>query len=184
MSGCYLCWPFVYLWEMRSLRKATAQNCEKYVPKIRRAKVVSVYDGDTITVAAKSSCTAPPLLYKVRLARIDTPELRTKDAEEKRLAILARDALSEKILGKIVTLENVGLEKYGRVLADISYRGENICDWLLKEKYAKPYDGGTKDTDWGSAVKIQIHSPKKKAAKSKAKAKPKSAPTNNFRSPF
>ena len=45
----------------------------------------------------------------VRLSGIDTPELRTKHENEK----IARDALSQKILNKIVVLKNSE-----RVLAD------------------------------------------------------------------
>jgi len=52
------------------------------------------------------------LLPQVRLNGIDTPEMRGSGPKEKEKAIQARDALSDKILDKIVRLENVGLEKY------------------------------------------------------------------------
>ena len=46
---------------------------------------------------------------------------------KKKHAIIARDALSQKILNKIVVLKNVESEKYGRVLADVYLGEENIC---------------------------------------------------------
>ena len=152
------CLPCAQLRETRELRLATLQNTPKYVPKIDRCKVVSVYDGDTITVAAKleGPFGLRAQLFRVRLARIDTPEMKGKGvtAFEKELAIRARDALAERILHKIVRLEKVGVEKYGRVLADVIYKGENMNDWLLAKKYAKPYDGGKKDSVWGDMSKI------------------------------
>ena len=43
-----------------------------------------------------------------------------------------------------VTLKNIQSEKYGRILADV-YLGElHLNEWLIKEKYAVRYDGGTK----------------------------------------
>jgi endonuclease YncB( thermonuclease family) len=47
-------------------------------------------------------------------------------------------------MGKNVTLENVSLEKYGRLLADVYCDGVNMNNWMLENKFAIPYDGGTK----------------------------------------
>ena len=49
------------------------------------------------------------------------------------------------LTGKIVTLEDVGTDKYGRVLATIKCGGEDICQWMIDEGHAKPYFGGTKE---------------------------------------
>jgi endonuclease YncB( thermonuclease family) len=55
-----------------------------------------------------------------------------------------KDALSVLILNKRVNLKNIQTEKYGRILADV-YIGElHINQWLITEKYAVKYDGGTK----------------------------------------
>ena len=45
-------------------------------------------------------------------------------------------------MGKIVTLDNVGLDKYGRLLAEVIIDGENLSDLLLDEGLAVSYDGG------------------------------------------
>ena len=49
------------------------------------------------------------------------------------------------ILQKNVRLENVQLEKYGRLLADIYYNNIHINKLLIDERLAIPYDGGTKN---------------------------------------
>jgi endonuclease YncB( thermonuclease family) len=76
--------------------------------------------------------------FSVRLLGIDTAET------EKDAAIVARDVLSAKILGKTITLRNVTTEKYGRLLANVYLDGECINDWMLKNGHAVPYDGGKK----------------------------------------
>ena len=52
--------------------------------------------------------------------------------------------LSNLLLHKVVTLKNIGTEKYGRLLADVYLDDLYINDWLIRERYAVKYDGGTK----------------------------------------
>lgn len=123
-----------------------------FVPPIQYGKVIKVYDGDTITIASVLPNTTEPIYrFSIRLNGIDTPEIRGKTQEEKELAIQVRDALAEKIYGKMVELRNVGNEKYGRVLAEIYLDGENINQWLVDENFAVAYDGGKKHrpASWG-----------------------------------
>lgn len=116
-----------------------------FVFPIKYGKVIKVYDGDTITIAAKLPNTDGPIYrFSVRLDGIDTPEIRGKTEAEKELAKHVRDVLHEMIFGKIVELRNVSNEKYGRILADV-YLGElNINQWLVSENLAVAYDGGKK----------------------------------------
>ena len=123
-----------------------------FVPPIQYGKVIKVYDGDTITIASVLPNTTEPIYrFSIRLNGIDTPEIRGKTQEEKELAIQVRDALTDKIYGKMVELRNVGNEKYGRVLAEIYLDGENINQWLVDENFAVAYDGGKKHrpASWG-----------------------------------
>ena len=117
-----------------------------FVPPLKTGVVIKVYDGDTITIASKvpGLYNSPIYKFSVRLNGIDTPEMRTKDEDEKEIAILARDALSEKIMGKEIRLENVKTEKYGRLLCDIYLGQSHLNQWLIDNKYALPYDGGAK----------------------------------------
>ena len=81
---------------------------------------------------------------------IDSPEMKSSHENEKKLAHRSQEALSNLILGKIVTLQNVSLEKYGRVLADVYLTDLHINQWMLDNGYAVKYDGGTKQrpNDW------------------------------------
>jgi len=119
-------------------------NSQPFQPDLKIGKVIKVYDGDSITIAAKPYENYPIYRFSVRLSGIDTPELRTRNENEKKHAIIARDALSEKILDKIVTLKNVESEKYGRVLADVYLGDENICEWMVANNYGVQYGGKTK----------------------------------------
>lgn len=112
---------------------------------IEGGRVIKVYDGDTITIASKLPFDNSPLYrLSVRLNGIDTPEIKGKTDDEKIAAKQVKDALSKLILHKYVTLKNIQTEKYGRILADV-YIGElHINMWLITEKYAVNYDGGTK----------------------------------------
>jgi endonuclease YncB( thermonuclease family) len=116
-----------------------------FLPPITSGRVIKVYDGDTITIAAKLPYDDSPLYrFPVRLNGIDAPEIRGKDEDEKLAAQNAKCALENLILNKIVTLKNNGPEKYGRILADVYYEDLHLNDWMLKNHYAIPYDGGTK----------------------------------------
>jgi len=108
------------------------------------AKVVSVYDGDTI----KAIFPLNDKLYKwnCRLSGIDTPEIRTSSALEKQHGYFVRNALREKILNKVVSLKCGDLDKYGRLLVQVFHQGENINQWLIDNNYAFTYDGGTKQS--------------------------------------
>jgi endonuclease YncB( thermonuclease family) len=112
---------------------------------IKSGRVIKCYDADTITIASKLPYDASPLYrLSVRLNGIDAPEIKGKSAEEKEVAKEARDFLSSLVLNKMIRLENVESEKYGRILADV-YLGEvHLNELLLKERYAVKYDGGTK----------------------------------------
>jgi micrococcal nuclease len=118
-----------------------------FVVPITNGQVIKVYDGDTITVASKLPFAGSPLYrFSVRLNGIDTPEIKGKTVEERSVATEARDAVSALILNKQVILKNVTMEKYGRVLADVYCDNIYINNWLIDQRYAVKYDGGTKQS--------------------------------------
>ena len=131
--------------EIALLEKATP-----FVPPISSGIVTNVYDGDTFTLVSKLPYEDSPLYkFKVRIAGIDCPEIRGKTTEEKDAAQAAKKEVMELILYKEVQLDNVGLEKYGRLLADVyiindSNNKINIGQHLLNKGLAKVYNGGTK----------------------------------------
>jgi len=129
----------------------TWDNTIEFTYPITSGYVIKVYDGDTITIASKMPYENSPLFrFNVRLNGIDTPEIKSKNENEKILAKKARDSLSQLIMHKNITLQNVKNEKYGRILADVFINDINLNELLIKERYAVKYDGGTKikPTNW------------------------------------
>ena len=127
------------------------KDAQKFIPPITCGRVIKCYDGDTITIATYLPIPESPLFkFSVRLSDIDCPEIRGKNESEKKCAKIAKKFIEDKLLGNIVTLENVSLEKYGRILADVIYDGENLSDLLVDNRLAVRYDGGSKNIpdDW------------------------------------
>lgn len=115
-----------------------------FVPPITAGLVIKVYDGDTITVAARLPIASCPLYrFAVRLRGIDCAEIRGKSEAERKAALAARDALSALVLGKPVRLSALDTEKYGRLLAHVHVDGVDgpLSDWMLAHGLAVPYDG-------------------------------------------
>jgi micrococcal nuclease len=127
------------------MENVTYKDTIPFIPPITEGKVIKVYDGDTITIATKLPYeNSPYYRFSVRLKNIDCPEIKTKNKDEKECAILAREFLVNLIMNKTVMLKEVELEKYGRILADVYYQGNNISELLCKKNLAVKYDGGTK----------------------------------------
>lgn len=132
-----------------SIEKSIEVKWKDTVPftlPLKNGYVTKVYDGDTITIANRLPLINDDTIYRfsVRLNGIDTPEIKGKTLDEKTAAISARDALIEKILHKHIILKNVSTEKYGRLIADIWIDNLHINQWLIDNRYALNYDGGTK----------------------------------------
>ncbi len=106
-----------------------------------KAKVLSVYDGDTCTVDIDLGLHIWNKGEKIRLNRINAPELR---GNEKAKGLMSRDYLKSLILDKEVYIETIKdkKEKYGRYLGEIWLEDEkgkfmNINDVMVKNGYAK-----------------------------------------------
>ena len=120
------------------------RNIPKYIPELSSGRVIDVYDGDTFTIASRVAYNPKLFQFQVRVNGIDTPEKRTHDENEKFVANIAKEFVKDKIMNKIIELHNVETDKYGRLLADVVYKGENIGEQLIKNRLAVEYDGGTK----------------------------------------
>jgi micrococcal nuclease len=109
-----------------------------------QCKIIDVYDGDTITIIFPFS--DGYYKDKCRLYGIDTPEVRTKNAEEKAAGIKARDWLKEKILNKTMLIEFKGKDKYGRLMGVIyeNINSTSINMQLVANGMAYEYEGGKK----------------------------------------
>lgn len=134
-----------YSTKKKYLEKIEYKDTEEFIPPVVYAKVIKIYDGDTITVAAKLPFKGSPLYrFSVRLNGIDSPEIKGNTSTEKALAVKSRDALNKLIFGKIVELKNNKKEKYGRLLSDVYLHDLHVNKWMLDNKLAISYDGGKK----------------------------------------
>ena len=147
--------------KMSSLDKNDCKLLEQYSSKTNKftlnghktyAKCVHVYDGDTIHAVFKLPNSAECHKWVIRLMGIDTPEMKSKNAVEKAKATETRDYLKKMILDKIIVLDCLEFDKYGRLLANVYLEGtpgeKSINQTLINNGYAKAYDGGTKE-GWG-----------------------------------
>lgn len=128
-------------------------NKVKFVAPITEGRGIQAYDGDTIRIAQLLNINHEVKVYEfsVRVNGIDCPEIRTKNTVEKRCSIQAKEFAHEFIYDKRVVLTNKGVDKYGRVLADVSVDGVDLATEMIRRRYAVAYDGKKKNVpdDWG-----------------------------------
>ena len=123
---------------------------EKY---IYRAKLERVVDGDTIDALIDVGFDIW-VKKRIRYKGIDTRESRTRNLDEKKKGLAAKDRnkeLLEEISSKpgYFRLKSYGVGKYGRVLGEIFILDNkdnpiNINETLIKEGHAYVYEGGKK----------------------------------------
>ncbi len=166
VSALWLCcwaavasWGFVYASGSLSggmpgfLQTATAgviytpQPREKDYGEVDVGSVVSVYDGDTITVNIPVYPAIIGQKIPVRVRGIDCGEIRNPDKNARKNALEIRRIIEGKLReAKKITLRRVGRDKYFRLLADVIVDGVSLGDWEIKQGYARPYDGGKKSS--------------------------------------
>ena len=136
---------------MVNLGDCTLKDCKKFIPNLGDVKVVKVYDGDTITIATHLYDDPTPYKFNVRMLHYDTAEMKSKCPEEKACAKKAQKELSSRLLGKMITVsKNSGVDKYGRLLLEVTHEGLNINTWM-KDKWGVSYEGGHKGAvDWST----------------------------------
>jgi endonuclease YncB( thermonuclease family) len=102
--------------------------CTASASKILQGKVVSVADGDTITVldAEKNQ-------HKIRLQGIDAPE------KTQAFGAKSKQALYEMVHGKTVQVSFEKSDKYGRILGKVLLDGQDICHQQIKAGLAWHY---------------------------------------------
>ena len=122
------------------LLKSTATTPRFSLSGTYKAKCVSVYDGDTAQFNFRTHKDAPIYRFTTRLSGYDCPELISGTDESKAKAVVARDALRARILGKIVDLVVIKYDKYGRLLVTCIHDGENINEWM-QMCYGVTYNG-------------------------------------------
>tara|TARA_R110001632_G_scaffold39999_2_gene99876 strand:- start:623 stop:1030 length:408 start_codon:yes stop_codon:yes gene_type:complete len=109
-------------------------------------KIVRVIDGDSIIIDIDLGFSHFIHNESIRLYGIDTPECRTRDAEEKAAGLLAKKFVEEALhVGGTYTLTTKEKGKFGRYLGTIYLTEEtSINAALVKERLAVPYFGQSK----------------------------------------
>jgi endonuclease YncB( thermonuclease family) len=114
------------------------------------ANVVSVYDGDTLTVDVPDWAGTPQSRTSVRVTGIDTPEYGSRASCESERALAAEVREYARALvntGDRVLLTNAGNDKYGRFLGHVTLPdGSDWARHMIERGYAHEYDGGTKES--------------------------------------
>ena len=100
--------------------------------------IQSCYDGDTCTTTEGE---------KIRLACIDTPELRGKKADLIP-AKAARDYLNELVAGSTVSIRRITKDRYGRTVAELSKGPMNIQEHLVEKGFARIYERDSSQCEW------------------------------------
>jgi micrococcal nuclease len=124
-------------------------------PHIYRADITRVVDGDTCDVTLHLGF---DILYKgrVRLTGIDTPESRTRDLEEKKKGLAAKDRNKHLLEQGVFKLKSFGTGKFGRVLGEIfvdpEVVGEHITECINDSEHHIDID----ESGWVSVNDILI----------------------------
>ncbi len=109
-------------------------------------KIVRVIDGDSILIDIDLGFSHWIHNESIRLYGVDTPECRTRDAEEKAAGLLAKEFVEEALhVGGTYRLQTKEKGKFGRYLGTIYLTEEtSINAALVKERLAVPYFGQSK----------------------------------------
>ena len=105
---------------------------------------IQVYDGDTIRADIDLGFGIWARNQKLRLAGINTPELNSKDPQEKVKAYEVRDYIRDLLKNNDQTAVRTIHDKkgkYGRWLAILFIDGININEMLIELGMAKTYQG-------------------------------------------
>ena len=121
-------------------------------------RVVRIVDGDTVDVDVVLGVDVWMRNQRIRLHGIDTPESRTRDKEEKRFGIRAKQHLSHMIATEIehgplvgsdikkqISLQSLGRGKFGRILGVLFVDGVNVNEKMIEDHHAVAYHGQSKD---------------------------------------
>jgi micrococcal nuclease len=99
-------------------------------------KVVSIADGDTFTILVNNQ------QIKIRLHGIDCPE------KGQDFSNVAKEFLSGYVFGKIVTVQDMETDRYGRTIGNVSVDGINVNEKLLEAGLAWHYKTYDKNPGW------------------------------------
>ena len=115
----------------------------EYKYKIRR-----VVDGDTVDIDIDLGFGVWLHKERVRIYGIDTPESRTRDKEEKKYGLMAKEFVKQFVKGdsiKLTTQKYDAKGKFGRILGDIIVDDKSLSETMIQEYHAVAYHGQSKE---------------------------------------
>ena len=114
---------------------------EKYNYDVEVKRVV---DGDTVDVMIDLGFNTH-IKRRVRMYGINAPESRTRDLEEKRRGLAAKERLKEILASDKIIMKSHGKGKYGRILGELFVEKDqeiSVNNMLVREGHANEYFGG------------------------------------------
>ena len=106
--------------------------------KLPTTIIKSCYDGDTCTTIDGE---------KIRLACIDTPELKGKKAKPIP-AIEARDFINDLLVNEKVSIKRITKDRYGRTVAELFKNNINIQKLIVDQEYGKIFKKYAHQCKW------------------------------------
>jgi micrococcal nuclease len=117
-----------------------------------RCNVVKIIDGDTVDVDIDLGFGVWMRKQRIRMYGIDTPESRTRDLEEKKYGLAAKDFLTGLLDdegGIVLKTHKDGKGKFGRILGELwrttDHADQSINDYMIEKHHAVRYMGQSKD---------------------------------------
>ena len=107
-------------------------------PKLKTTIINNCYDGDTCTTIDGE---------KIRLACIDTPELKGKKANPIK-AKEARDFLNQLVSNKKVSIRRITKDRFGRTVAELFKNDINVQKIIIEKGYGKIYERYAYQCEW------------------------------------
>ena len=113
-------------------------NSESALASLPKVFIKDCYDGDTCTTLKAE---------KIRLACIDTPELKGWNADPV-AAEEARDYLNKLVANEEVSIKRITNDRYGRTVGELFKNEVNIQELLVEKGYGKVYEKYAYQCEW------------------------------------
>ena len=112
------------------------------VASLPKVLIDNCYDGDTCTTFEGE---------KIRLACIDTPELKGRKANPIR-AKSSKNFLNTLVANQEVSIKRITKDRYGRTVAELFKDEENVQELIVKKGFGVIYKKYSHQCDWSKNI--------------------------------
>lgn len=107
---------------------------DKLYPDVKVSRLLRIIDGDTFRCDIDEHSAIAGKNISIRLRGINTPELKSRNPEERKFATLEKQRLSDLLNNaRVIELRNLGRDKYFRIDADVYIDGEPLLSKLNQQ---------------------------------------------------